>query len=140
MMEMAVGKYYIEASFDYDVKPPVEEVFKNIKQSMIERIPQMEWLDQETGDYAIEKVKMVKENIAYPDYLFDLEKMTKKYELLDIDPDDYFNNIISYINMYQRNDLNRVVEPSTDWRYSPQVNIYIIKYFFFFIIFFFNKI
>ncbi|OUM66904.1 hypothetical protein PIROE2DRAFT_5763 [Piromyces sp. E2] len=120
MMDMALGKYYIEETFDYDVKKTVEDVFKNIKQSMIERIPQMEWLDQETSNYAIEKVKMIKENIAYPDYLMDLEKMTKKYELLEIDPDDYFNNIISYINMYQRNDLNRVVEPNTDWRYSPQ--------------------
>ncbi|ORX38765.1 zincin [Piromyces finnis] len=120
MMEMAVGKYFVEEAFDSNTKPAVKEVFKNIKQSMIERIPQMEWLDKETSDYAIEKVKMIKENIAYPDYLMDLEKMTKKYEYLELNPDDYLGNVISYLNMYYRNDLNRIVEPTSDWRYSPQ--------------------
>eukprot|EP00833_Pecoramyces_ruminatium_P017580 jgi/Orpsp1_1/1191612/evm.model.d7180000087317.1 len=120
MMEMALGKYYIEETFDYDIKSDAEEFFRNVKESMINRLTKMDWLDDETRAYATEKVKAIKENIAYPDYLIDLEYMTKKYELLEIDPDDYFNNYISYVNMYQRNDLSRIVKPSNEWLYSPQ--------------------
>ncbi|KAG4108328.1 hypothetical protein H8356DRAFT_1349429 [Neocallimastix lanati (nom. inval.)] len=65
---------------------------KNISQFMVEKIPIIDWIDHETGVNAIEKTKNIKKKIVYLDYLMDLEKPTKKYEFLEIGPNDYFNN------------------------------------------------
>ena len=92
---------------------------------MVEKIPIIDWIDHETGVNAIEKTKNIKKKIVYLDYLMDLEKPTKKYEFLEIGPNDYFNNQISYGNLYQRNDLICLIKPSSDWRYLLTTSKYL---------------
>eukprot|EP00833_Pecoramyces_ruminatium_P009687 jgi/Orpsp1_1/1183719/evm.model.c7180000086409.1 len=96
MMGMALGKFFIERNFSDNIKNEGEKMVNYIKEAMLERIPQIEWLDKDTRDYAITKALKMIDNIGYPEYLMNPEKLSEKYREFETDPNDYFTTMINY--------------------------------------------
>jgi len=102
IMPMAISKYFIQKNFNDNFKDEVKEMVNNIKEAMINRIPKIEWLDDETKEYAIQKSLKMIDRIGYPDEIMDPKKLYQMYENLEID--DLFNLIIkSNISSFGKN-------------------------------------
>lgn len=121
IMPMAIAKYYIKKNFNDNVKSEVQQMVKNIKEAMINRISKMEWLDEETRDYAKIKVEKMKEKIGYPEDIMIPKKLYQRYENIEIN--DLFdltilNNIFSYGKEL------KILDPN-EWISTPyEVNAY----------------
>ncbi|OUM64690.1 hypothetical protein PIROE2DRAFT_42288, partial [Piromyces sp. E2] len=127
VMGKALGRYYIEKAFEGDSKTNAEEVIDYIKEAMINRIPKMTWLDKETSEYAIKKVKIMPTKIGYPDDILNPKKLEEDYEDLIIDPEDIFTTNVNFgIFAIKENikKLNKKVD-FNEWYMTPQtVNAY----------------
>jgi len=129
IMGNALGKYFVEKTFNGDSKEEVKEMINYIKQTMLNRIPNISWLDQATADYAVEKVnEMYSENIGYPDYILNPKELLKKdYEGLEIDSNVFFNTMVNYNIFSVKENIKIIDEPVVfnEWKMTPQtVNAY----------------
>jgi len=69
-------------------------MIKNIREGMIQRIPKMEWLDEETKEKSYRKKPLkMKEIISYDEDKMSSKKIYEKYEKFDIN--DYFNYTVN---------------------------------------------
>ncbi|ORX57153.1 zincin [Piromyces finnis] len=84
-LPLTVSKYYVSNYFDDNNKVIVKQMINNIKEAMIIRINKMEWLDEETKEYAMKKVSKMKESIGYFDDIMNPKKIYQEYENLNID-------------------------------------------------------
>jgi len=95
-IRMALSKLYINSLDKNDLnkaRKDVKEMIENIRETMIQRIPKMEWLDEETKEKAIEKTLKMKEIIGYDEDKMSSKKIYEKYEKFDIN--DYFSYIVN---------------------------------------------
>jgi len=129
IMGSAVGKYYVEKSLSKEYKKAAEEFTKNIKQAMIERIPKMEWLDDQTREYAIKKVNKINDIVGYPDYILKPQELIKEYEGLEIFSDDFFTNDMNSNMFGMKQKMKLIDQPANKekWNNPPQTaNAYYI--------------
>jgi len=123
LMGFAVGKYFVEKTFNENSKEIVKEMVDNIKQAMYDRIPKMSWLDQSTTNFAIEKLnKMSSDKIGYPDYIFKPKELLKDYEGFEIDSDVFFNTLVNFQIFTLKKYIRKIDEPVDDdkWFLKPQ--------------------
>jgi len=119
IMPLAISKLYIN-SIDKNnystIKNEIKDMVENIKESMIKRIPEMEWLDEETKQYALEKTLKIKDIIGYQEDIMDSKKIYENYEKVKID--NYFSFIINEevsdlgnkLKLLNKNDISNVSE------------------------------
>ncbi|OUM61313.1 hypothetical protein PIROE2DRAFT_12734 [Piromyces sp. E2] len=100
MMDKAVARYFVENNFSPAKKQYADKVIEYIKQSMINRIPQVEWLDEETIEYAYKKVSAMTEMIGYRDYILNPEYLYEKYEKYKVKKNEFFTNMVNYYIFY----------------------------------------
>ncbi|ORX76355.1 zincin [Anaeromyces robustus] len=93
IMSKAISKYYIQKSFTEKTRNEAKEMVENIKEAMINRIQKIEWLDDETREYTIQKVSKMKEIIGYSDDIMDPKKLYQLYENIEIN--NYFDFLIT---------------------------------------------
>ncbi|OUM59293.1 hypothetical protein PIROE2DRAFT_15211, partial [Piromyces sp. E2] len=85
-MPYALAKYYSDRKLSENVTNEIKQMIGYIKESMLERIPKLEWLDEETKQKAIEKLLKMKDVIGFKEKYDDPKIIYKLYEYLD------FNN------------------------------------------------
>ncbi|OUM57674.1 hypothetical protein PIROE2DRAFT_17260 [Piromyces sp. E2] len=121
-----VGKYFVEQNLPPSKKQYAEKVLEYIKQSMINRIPKVEWLDDETIEYAIKKVEAMDSYVGYTESSINLDIFMKNYGNLTLSDDDYFNNAINVFENNNNNELKYVKSTKDDLeeiQLPPQVII-----------------
>jgi len=128
-MGTALGRYYIEKAFKVNSKDIAEEIINNIKQSMLERIPKMSWIDKTTAEAAIEKVnKLSSKKIGYPDYILNPKELLEKdYEGFEVDSKSFFNTLVNGEVLIAKKTIKKITESvgELDWDMTPQtVNAY----------------
>jgi len=69
VMPVAIEKFYIEKYLPENVRLEVKDMLENVLNSMLNRIQNLEWLDDSTREYAIEKVMKLKYIIGYKPYI-----------------------------------------------------------------------
>ncbi|ORX79228.1 zincin, partial [Anaeromyces robustus] len=123
VMAEAVGKLYVDKYFTPDKKQYSEKVIEYIKQSMINRIPQVEWLDDETIEYAYKKVSAMTETIGYNEKIMNPEYLYEKYEKQGVDENDYITTIINYYKYSNKKTLKYAVSnlSEIDMDIPPQI-------------------
>jgi len=115
VMKTALSRYYvINNNFSQDKKQYAEKIIEYIKQSMINRIQTMEWLDDETIEYAYKKVTAMTEIVGYQDSLLDIEQVYEEYKSMEIDENDYFTNMVNYFKYLNGKKLKIVVINNKD--------------------------
>ncbi|OUM59296.1 hypothetical protein PIROE2DRAFT_15214, partial [Piromyces sp. E2] len=92
-MPFALAKYYSDRKLSENVKNEITQMIGYIKESMLERIPKLEWLDEETKQKAIEKVLKMKDIIGYQEKYDNPKMIYKLYEYLD-----HSNPLTSYLS------------------------------------------
>lgn len=115
-----VGQLYVEKYFPPKAKERMLDLVKNLKESLSERINNLEWMSKETKARAQEKLGTFIVKIGYPDKWRDVAS-------LEIKDDNYWANIVRSSNFefdYMLSKLGKPVDRS-EWLMSPQtVNAY----------------
>ncbi|ORX79353.1 zincin, partial [Anaeromyces robustus] len=100
-MPLALSKYYVEKKFSENIKSETMNMVENIRNAMIYRIKELEWLDESTREYAIKKVLNIKYFIGHSDYIMNIENLYYLYKFLEpIQDDDPMSLLLSSLNVY----------------------------------------
>jgi predicted metalloendopeptidase len=97
-MPLALSKYYVEINFPENIKSETVNMVENIRNAMIKRIQELEWLDESTRKYAIEKVLKIKYNLGYTDFVLNHEMIYNKYKSIGNIHDDFLSMLMSIEN------------------------------------------
>ncbi len=115
-----VGQLYVEKYFPPKAKERMLGLVNNLKESLGERINNLEWMSKETKAKAQEKLGTFIVKIGYPDKWRDVSA-------LEIKDDNYWANIVRASNFefdFMLSKLGKPVDRS-EWLMSPQtVNAY----------------
>ncbi|HTN67899.1 MAG TPA: M13 family metallopeptidase [Dysgonamonadaceae bacterium] len=116
----AVGQLYVERYFPAEAKERMLTLVNNLKESLGERINNLEWMSEETKEKAHEKLGTFIVKIGYPD-------KWKDYSTLEVKDDSYWANIKRASEFQYREMIDELGKPvdRTKWYMSPQtVNAY----------------
>ncbi|XP_055953320.1 endothelin-converting enzyme homolog isoform X2 [Argiope bruennichi] len=89
---MSLTATYAESYLDEKSKYNLEMMFQGIQVSLLDEIKEAKWLDEETRQKALVKVKKVRSTIAYREEIKDEEKLNDYYSAIEIG-DDHFSNV-----------------------------------------------
>lgn len=115
-----LGKLYVERYFSPQAKARMQELVANLTESYGQSIRELTWMSEVTKKKALDKLRLFKPKIGYPDQWRDYSKLT-------IDASDLVGNIkrsTAFELDYQLHRAGKPVE-ATDWGMTPQtVNAY----------------
>lgn len=115
-----LGKRYVEKHFDLQTKERVEKMVSNLVAAYSESISQISWMSDGTKNKALEKLRLIKTKIGYPDKWED-------YSSLNIVADDLVGNIKRsklFVLEQALSELGKPIDPSR-WQLTPQtINAY----------------
>jgi len=118
-MGMALSSLYVKHHFDPDSKKQAVTLVQYL-QKEFRRILQNEidWMDSKTRASAIKKLDNFKTYIGYPDQLLNDTLVDEYYELLTINPDEYYKNVFSYNKFVTDKSYNKLRElnDKEDWK------------------------
>jgi len=122
MNEILIRKF-VKDHFNDEIKERVVEMAENIKEAMKNRIPQLEWLDEETKNNAIEKVNKMTQKIGYPEEYLNPKRIYEIYKDLEVDADNYLLSVINVESFYKGRTLRSIGLPKDNegWAISPQI-------------------
>ncbi|XP_014207875.1 neprilysin-2-like [Copidosoma floridanum] len=126
---ISVGALYVRKYFNKDAKSTVVEMVSDIRNEFIKILHTIDWMDNKTREAALDKAKSMTTHIAYPEELFDDEKLEKFYEKLEISSGSYLEsalNLTLFGTEYAFEILRKPVNKS-EWIYhgmSAIVNAY----------------
>lgn len=116
----AVGQLYVEKHFPPESKAQMLDLVENLRTAYAQRIRNLPWMSADTKKVALEKLRMFRPKIGYPDEWRD-------YSPLDVRPGDAFGNAVrSRVYEWQRQ-VDRLGKPTdrNEWGMTPQtVNAY----------------
>ena len=117
----ALGKLYVDEMFPPEAKEKAEKMIANVIQAYKNRIMNLDWMDPQTKEKAIEKLNKFTVKIGYPDKWED-------YSLMEVSSDKgYYENMTAVTNWGFKKNLSEINEPvdKSKWGMSPQtVNAY----------------
>ena len=120
MLGEAVGRQYVAEYFPPEYRAQMEELVANLRTALGNRIPNYDWMSDETQAAALEKLAKFTVKIGYPDKWRD-------YSALEVRPDDLFGNTERAGQFQWQYQLNRLNDPvdKDEWGMTPQtVNAY----------------
>ncbi|CAG7731463.1 unnamed protein product, partial [Allacma fusca] len=92
---MAIGVKYIEEAFDKDAKTNVDLMVENLRTAFKELLDEADWMDEETKANADKKVNVMKQFMAYPDWLFNQTRLEAEFAGLEIVPGKYLQSVLA---------------------------------------------
>ncbi|MGH9899669.1 MAG: M13 family metallopeptidase, partial [Pyrinomonadaceae bacterium] len=116
----ALGQVFVEKTFSPEAKERAREMVKNLEEALREDISTLNWMGESTRQQAQKKLAAFDDKIGYPDKWRD-------YSALQIDRQNYVDNIFKSRRFESSRDLNKIGKPvdRTEWGMSPPtVNAY----------------
>ena len=120
----ALGKLYVAEKFPAEAKKTAEEMIANVVRAYEIRINKLDWMDEETKQKAIEKLKGITVKVGYPDKWKDYSELVVK------SPEEggsYFSNRMALRAWSFKENMDKLDEPvdRSEWFMAPQtVNAY----------------
>ncbi|XP_065211952.1 neprilysin-2-like [Planococcus citri] len=94
-LDAALSAMYIRRHFkNGTVKENILEMVQTIRKEQYNILSASDWIDNETRQAALEKAQAVTERVAYPDELLDDDILTRLYQNLNLEPNQYYDNIL----------------------------------------------
>ncbi|KAK7098450.1 endothelin-converting enzyme homolog isoform X2 [Littorina saxatilis] len=118
--DIALSSLYVYTNFEKKNKDKVTDITDTVKTAIEEMLTSNTWMDQGTKDYAIAKMKGSSYKIGYPEFMEDESKVDAMYAKLEINPKDFFSNLIA-CNQQHRREWNRRLllgEDRTEWIFN----------------------
>jgi len=119
-MGEALGQLYVAVAFPPESKAKMEYLVGNLRESLKQRLSQLDWMGEDTRAKAIEKWSSFTTKIGYPD-------KWREWDGLSIDRGSYVANLEAAAEFNYRFMLDKIGKPvdKTEWGMSPQtVNAY----------------
>jgi predicted metalloendopeptidase len=116
---------YVERYFPAANKAMMEDLVENLREGLRQRIAGLEWMSEDTKDYAFEKLQAFTPNIGYPSEWED-------FSSVQIRADDLMGNVRAMREWQRADALERLTRPTdpAEWFMSPQtVNAYYVAQF-----------
>ncbi|CAB3992501.1 endothelin-converting enzyme homolog [Paramuricea clavata] len=126
-LSMAVGKLFVEETFDEHSKMRAEKIIEDIRQQLIKDFENISWMDKDTTKNAEEKAKAILKNIGFPKFVLNETLVRYYYAGMSFHPEKFLNNIILRRLIISHNTLtSREVKPDRQrWSMAPQqINAY----------------
>ncbi|TMS35769.1 hypothetical protein L596_003092 [Steinernema carpocapsae] len=111
LMPMATSRIYVRKHFDHEAKKQVEEMIALIMEAFVELLESEDWLTHKTKAFAKLKIRTMNQKIGYPDYLNDSAAVDKEYQHYIVFDNDYYRTKFQFYEMYQKDILERIVQP-----------------------------
>jgi len=121
-MPMALSRLFIQKTFVDNIRVEAQQMIDNIREAMLNRIPKMKWLDEETKQYAITKVLKMKDRIGFPSDIMNI----KKYYVYKNNYYQFFINIFQ-LKKYYKNRYNSYTYKIKDILVNVNGKVIIIK-------------
>ena len=100
----ALGKLYVDEMFPPEAKEKAEKMIVNVIQAYKNRIMNLDWMDPQTKEKAIEKLNKFTVKIGYPDKWED-------YSLMEVSSEKgYYENMIAVTNWGFKKNLSEINE------------------------------
>jgi putative endopeptidase len=116
----ALGQMYVKVAFPPESKARMEELVKNLSESLKTRIEHLAWMGDDTKKKAMEKWAAFTPKIGYPDKWRD-------WSGLETSRDSYIGNVLAANEFNYKWELGKIGKPvdRTEWGMPPQmVNAY----------------
>jgi putative endopeptidase len=116
----ALGQLYVEKAFPAEAKNKAEALVANVKDTLRERLAQLDWMQPKTREEALRKLDAMAVKIGYP-------AKWRDYSSLAVDGDVYAANVLQANAFLTRFDLGKIGKPTdrTQWEMTPPtVNAY----------------
>lgn len=116
-LSIALGALYVRKYFRQDSKAAALEMVNGIRKEFENILEDVNWMDDETRQSALNKLHSMSTHIGYPDEIMDNKKIEKYYENLSIDPNNYLASVLNmnvFGTDYAFNKLRKPVN-KTDW-------------------------
>ncbi|XP_067124089.1 endothelin-converting enzyme homolog isoform X3 [Centruroides vittatus] len=123
----ALGAMFVREVFHGDSKIMAEQMIDEIREAFKKNLPKLSWMDPETTQLAREKANAITDMIGFPDFILNPEKLDKKYEGLEFNEDEYFDNNLRVSKFSLLQSMKKLRKPTnkTEWEMSPPtVNAY----------------
>lgn len=116
-ISIAVGAVYVRKYFRQDSKTVAMEMVNGIRKQLERILNGVDWMDDETRNSALNKLKAMSTHIGYPDELLDNAKIEEYYKNLEIDENNYFESILNISKFYTDCEYSKLRGPvnKTDW-------------------------
>jgi endothelin-converting enzyme len=120
------GEFYVRKQFSGDAKERGKLVIEQIKDAFVERFDQLDWVDEETREVAVRKVKNLRVKVGYNDAspnMTDPVDLAKYYEKVKIKKGTFFENNFSVVKYRTEKAFSSAGEPvdKEEWGMTPQV-------------------
>ncbi|KAL3280926.1 hypothetical protein HHI36_004152 [Cryptolaemus montrouzieri] len=124
-LNVVVGALYIRKYFDANDRTQTEEIVENIEEQFMKLLRNVDWMDQETKNQALEKLKAMDKFVGYPGELMDDSKLEEYYNNLHINSDNYVEVILNVSKFETDKDMKQLSEPviKLDWRTRSSVAV-----------------
>lgn len=116
-LSIASGALYVRKYFNEEARQNAKEMVADIRAEFQDILKNVDWMDDETRQNALDKAKSMSTHIAYPDELLDDNKLEEFYDGLELDPDQYMRSILNLTLFGTRFSFKRLRQPvnKTDW-------------------------
>ena len=109
------GRYFVMETFNKNTKARADEFVKSIKDSFVNRLPDLGWIDDVTRERAIEKVDTLVRKVGYPTKTPNVMapvSLSDYYSELVMDSDNYFENYLRSRQWQVMKDWRQAGKPS----------------------------
>jgi len=110
-MYMGITRLYAKATMQDKDKKIAKDVVEGVKKTFIQRLKQVEWMDEATKRIGDEKANRVIYDIGYPDFINNETELNNMYETLNITSTMYLRNIVNGNKWRRRENLNLINLP-----------------------------
>ncbi|KAI8083066.1 uncharacterized protein BX664DRAFT_267384 [Halteromyces radiatus] len=124
------GRLFVQEKFGGNAKERADDFIDSIKQVFLERLPELNWLDDTTREKAVEKVNKLISKIGYPTKtpnVMSPVSLSEYYSGLSVYVDDYFGNYMAGLQFSVKKEWQKVGKETdkTVWLMNPdEVNAY----------------
>ncbi|ODQ51979.1 zincin [Saitoella complicata NRRL Y-17804] len=124
------GRYYVQRQFSQGSKEKAESLVNNVKEAFVDHLRKLDWVDDETKDMSAKKARALVTKIGYPTKSPNLDdpiSLAEYYEMLRIEPDEFFGNYLRASHIEFNKDMKKIGKPVDHdrWLMTPYtVNAY----------------
>lgn len=119
----AVGAMYVRERFHGQSKPDAEFMINRVREAFIENFKNLEWMGNETRKLAEEKAYAITDMIGFPDYILNATRLDERYQSLEFNDKEYFENNLRVNGFNLKENLERLDRPvnKTKWNMTPSM-------------------
>lgn len=90
-----LGALFIRSAFGPSSKEKVEVMMEGIIRAFKDRVAGVGWIDNQTVQAVREKADAALYQVGYPDYLWNDNKFSERYKMLNITENQWFQNVLN---------------------------------------------